>query len=94
MADFTDDREDASHIEQEVRRELDEAMRGGTRISEFTVDLPNHLNARPPLTKAQYEVAVTLNTLARLWMTGQRKRARHENRGGRASQTPARWCST
>jgi hypothetical protein len=49
-----------------VRRELDEAMRGAAQISEFTVDLPAHLNARPPLTEEQYEVAVALNTLARL----------------------------
>lgn len=66
MTDFTDDREDAKRIEQEVRRELDEAMRGAARISEFTVDMPAHLNARPPLTDAQYEAAVVLNTLARL----------------------------
>jgi hypothetical protein len=66
MTDFTSEREDARRIEQEVRRELDEAMRGAAQISEFTVDLPNHLSARPPLTEAQYEVAVALNTLARL----------------------------
>jgi hypothetical protein len=66
MTDFTDDRGDAKRIEQEVRRELDEAMRGAARISEFTVDLPNHLSARSPLTETQYEVAVALNTLARL----------------------------
>ncbi len=66
MTDFADDREDAKRIEQEVRRELDEAMRGAARISEFTVDMPAHLNARPPLADAQYEAAVVLNTLARL----------------------------
>lgn len=66
MTDFAKDREDAKRIEQEVRRELGEAMKGAARISEFTVDLPGHLNARQPLTEAQYEVAVALNTLARL----------------------------
>jgi len=66
VVDFTDDRADAKRIEEEVRRELDEAMRGAAKISEFTVDLPAHLSARPPLTEADYEVAVALNTLARL----------------------------
>lgn len=66
MTDFADDRQDTSRIEREVRRELDEAMSGAARISEFTVDLPEHLNARQPLTDAQYEVTVALNTLARL----------------------------
>jgi hypothetical protein len=66
MADFREDRADAERIEQEVRRELDEGMRGAARISEFTVDLPPWLNARSPLTEAQFEVAVALNTVARL----------------------------
>lgn len=41
-------------------------MRGAARVSEFTVDLPLPLSARPPLTEAQLEVAVALNTVARL----------------------------
>jgi hypothetical protein len=66
MTDFCKDRADAAGIEDEVRRELDEAMRGAARISEFTVGLPPGLDARPPLSEAQYEVAVALNTVARL----------------------------
>ena len=66
LTDFIEDQKDAERIEREVRRELDEAMRGAARISEFTVDLPPWLNARPPLTEAQFEVAVALNTVARL----------------------------
>lgn len=66
MTDFTNDREVAKRLEQAVRAELDQVMRGAAQISEFTVDLPEHLNARPSLTETQYEVAVALNTLARL----------------------------
>ena len=66
MTDFSEDRLDAEGIEDEVRRELDEAVRSAARISEFTVDLPSGLNARAPLSEAQYEVAVALNTVALL----------------------------
>lgn len=67
MVDFTADQDAADRIEREVRQELDEAMKGAARLSEFTVDLPGHLNVRPPLAEAEIEVAVALNTLARLF---------------------------
>lgn len=60
MVDFSEDRADAECIEQEVRRELDEGMRGAARVSEFTVDLPLPLGARPPLTEAQLSDAGTV----------------------------------
>lgn len=63
----TADKADAERIAGEVRSELDEAMRCAAVLSEFTVDLPGRLEARRPLSESQREVAVALNTLARLF---------------------------
>lgn len=64
MADFSDDRFRSVEIERTVRAELDLTMREAAKLSEFTVDAPSHLEARPPLTDEQYEAAVALNALA------------------------------
>jgi hypothetical protein len=66
MTDFGRDQGDTDAIRETVREELDEAMAGAARISEFTVDLPHGLEARRPMSEAQLEVSVALNTLARL----------------------------
>jgi hypothetical protein len=66
MTSFTSDRSEAQRIEREVRDELNDAMWTAARLSEFTVDMPLHLDARRPLSPVQREVAVALNTLARL----------------------------
>lgn len=63
MTDYTDDRAAAAAISDDVRTELAVLMDGATAISEFTVDLPNSLEARNPLTPEQTEVAVALNTM-------------------------------
>jgi hypothetical protein len=64
VAEFSQDREAAAKIAEEIRAELGVLMDGAAKLSEFTVDFP--LQARAPLTKEQWAVAVALNTLADL----------------------------
>jgi hypothetical protein len=56
MADYTNDRAAAAAISDDVRAELAVLMDGATAISEFTVGLPNGLEARRPLTPEQTEL--------------------------------------
>ena len=64
MTDFSKDREVATEIAGKIKADLGAAMDGAASISEFTVGTP--LEARRPLTKEQWAVAVALNTLAEL----------------------------
>jgi hypothetical protein len=64
MTDFSKDREVAAEITEKIKADLGSAMDGAASISEFTVGTP--LEARRPLTKEQWAVAVALNTLAEL----------------------------
>jgi hypothetical protein len=64
MTDFSKDREMAAEITEKIKIDLSTAMDGAASISEFTVGTP--LEARRPLTKEQWAVAVALNTLAEL----------------------------
>lgn len=62
MRDFRDDRDAAAEITRQIEADLLTAMDGAASFSEFTVGTP--LEAREPLTKEQWAVAVALNTLA------------------------------
>jgi hypothetical protein len=64
MIDFQDDRDAATQIAERIEADLRVAMDGAASVSEFTVG--TSLEARKPLTKEQWAVAVALNTLAEL----------------------------
>jgi hypothetical protein len=64
MTDFRSDRDAAAEITKKIEADLRAAMDGAASVSEFTVG--TRLEARKPLTKEQWAVAVALNTLAEL----------------------------
>lgn len=64
MTDYQMERAEVETIKAEVRNRLDVLMDGAAQLSEFTVDAPLGLEARPPLTESQREVTVALSALA------------------------------
>jgi hypothetical protein len=80
MGDYEKNRAEAAEIEEKARRVMTDVDRGSGQLSEFVVDVP--LEARPPLTEVQREVAVALNVLCEL--LGRRSREASE-------QGEARW---
>jgi hypothetical protein len=64
VPDFRDDRDAAAELTKKIEADLRTGMDGAASVSEFTVGAP--LEARKPLTKEQWAVAVALNTLAEL----------------------------
>ena len=64
VSDFSQDRETPTKIAEEIQADLRVLMDGAAKLSEFTVDFP--LQARAPLTKEQWAIAIALNTVADL----------------------------
>jgi hypothetical protein len=85
VTEFSTDREAATEIADEIRAELGVLMDGAAQLSEFTVDFP--LQARAPLTKEQWAVAVSLNTLATCWTAERNRLVGRGNPDGRAFPT-------